>query len=726
MDQYILFMLLGLGTGAVFAGIAQGVVLVYRGSGVINFAQGAMAMFVAYVYAELRETGDYIIVPLPNPLAILEGVGSAFGSELDLPDIPTKVSLGEAMPFWPAFTISMVTAALLGLVIYLLVFQPLRRSPVLSKVVATVGITVVLQALVLLRWGTGPKSVPQVLYNEPIEVLGARIPADRFILAGIALLIGLLLAAMFRFTLFGVATRAAQENEKGAMLLGYSPSVLGAANWMLASVLAGLLGVLAAPITALNPTNYILFIIPALGAALIGGFNSVFLVTLAALALGIFDSLFLLWRTEWGWFPDVGAQQAFPFLVVIVVIVIRGRSLPERGSVSIGHMPRAPAPRHVGLTSAILLPVLAIAVLWAPFEWRSALINSMIGTLIALSLVLLVGYLGQISLAQLAYAGVAAFSLSYFAEDLGLPFPIAPLLAALVACGVGVLTAIPSLRARGVQLAVITLAFGVAIEQFVFNNPTFTGGATDPALVSSPSLFGWDFGPNDSFFLGRDDVPNPAFGLVVLVAVALAALAVVNIRRGGMGRRMLAIRANERAAAAARINVERAKLLTFAMSSFIAGLAGAFLGYRIGAVSSAPFIVMLSLTALAVAYLGGITTISGALIAGFLATGGLSQVGSEKSFGSAEYQILLSGLALIVIAIASPEGLSGVFRHGYKAARRRIGERSGGRPQPHQSGGDDAAGEVLAAVGVEAGPEEVEDGGGPMGGGPHDEGDVHG
>jgi branched-chain amino acid transport system permease protein len=705
MDKYILFMLLGLGTGAVFAGIAQGVVVTYRGSGVINFAQGAMAMFVAYVYAELRETGDYVIVPLPNPLALVERLGQAFGSDVEMPDIPTSVSLGDALPFWPAFMISMLTAAALGLVIYLLVFRPLRRSPVLSKVVATVGITVVLQALVLLRFGNGPKTVPQALYNEPIDVLGARIPADRFLLAGIALLIGLGLAAMFRFTLFGIATRAAQENEKGAMLLGYSPSFLGAANWMLASVLAGLLGVLAAPITALNPTNYILFIIPALGAALIGGFNSVFLVTLAALALGMFDSLFLLFRTEWDWFPDVGAQQAFPFLVVIVVIVIRGRSLPERGSVSLGHMPRAPEPRHVGAVTAILVPLLAMALLWAPFEWRSGLINSMIGTLIALSLVLLVGYLGQISLAQLAYAGIAAFSLSLFAEDWGIPFPIAPLLAALVASGVGVLTAIPSLRARGVQLAVITLAFGVAIEAFIFNNPTFTGGAGDPNNVSSPSLFGWDFGPNDSFFIGKSDVPNPGFGLMVLAVVVLCVLAVVNIRRGGMGRRMLAIRSNERAAAAAQINVERAKLLTFAMSSFIAGVAGALLGYRIGAVSADPFLVMLSLSALAVAYLGGITTISGALIAGFLATGGLSQVGSQKGFGAVEYQILVSGLALIIIAIASPEGLSGLFRGGYTRLSRLGRARSADVAESDDRGGDDGAGESLAAGTVESGSE---------------------
>lgn len=352
-----------------------------------------------------------------------------------------------------------------------------------------------------------------------------------------------------------------------------------------------------------------------------------------------------------------------------------------------------------------MVPILFVAVLWAPFEWRSGLINSMIGTLIALSLVLLVGYLGQISLAQLAYAGVAAFSLSIFAEDWGVPFPLAPLMAALVAAGVGILTAIPSLRARGVQLAVITLAFGVAIEAFVFNNPTFTGGANDPALVSSPSLGSWNFGPNDGFFIGRDDVPNPGFGLLVLAIVVLVTLAVVNMRRGGMGRRMLAIRANERAAAAASINVERVKLVTFGMSSFIAGLAGALLGYRIGAVSSDPFAVLLSLSALAVAFLGGITTISGALIAGFLATGGLSQVGTEKGFGAVEYQILVSGLALIAIAIASPEGLSGLIRKGYAAVRRRFGQGSAGPVEPADGGADDGPRQGVGAAAVESGTE---------------------
>ena len=170
---------------------------------------------------------------------------------------------------------------------------------------------------------------------------------------------------------------------------------------------------------------------------------------------------------------------------------------------------------------------------------------------------------------------------------------------------------------------------------------------------------------------------------------------------------MLAIRANEGAAAAARINVERTKLLTFAMSSFIAGLAGAMLGYRIGLVTAGPFVVMLSLTALAVAYLGGITTISGALIAGFLATGGLSQVGSEKGFGSAEYQILISGLALIAIAIASPEGLSGLFRHGYAAVRDRFGGRLRGSAESGESRGDDGPGEGLATTAVETGSQQA-------------------
>ena len=166
LEIYFQNLLTGLGDGAVIAGIALGLVLAYQGSGVLNFAHGAMMMYSTYIYDELRDTGDFVF-----PI-------SFFGTDrVNLLGAPEK---GELAAFWPSFLLALLMAAILGLLIHLLVFRPLRGAPLLAKVVATVGVFILLQSLVLLRFGTANETVRAILPTDTVTLFGTRIPQDRY------------------------------------------------------------------------------------------------------------------------------------------------------------------------------------------------------------------------------------------------------------------------------------------------------------------------------------------------------------------------------------------------------------------------------------------------------------------------------------------------------------------------------------------------------------------
>lgn len=632
IETYLVFLVLGLGAGAVYAAIGLGLVLVHRASGVVNFAHGAMAMYVAYVYVELRESGD-LLLPV---------VG-----------IPHRVPISTDVSVPVAVAVSTVVAALLGLVIHTLVFRPLRGAPVLAKVAASVGLMVALQAVVFLHFGGRNRSVGPVLSARPVSLVGLTFPRDRFSLVALVVGTSLALWALYRFTRFGLATRAAAENEAAASLLGYSPDRLAALNWVLASVLAGLFGILVAPITALNPATYTLLVVPALAAALVGRLSSFGVTAATALGLGMVQSVLVKVQSEVAWLPRLGLREGLPLLVIVVVMVVRGRAIPSRSEVRRGRPPAAHRSTAPLWASAVPVVAASLALVALPGDYRLALITSMTGAIVCLSLVVLTGFVGQISLAQMAFAGVAGFALSRLADGLGLPFLLAAPLAVSVAALAGLAVSIPALRVRGVDLAVVTLAAAVAIEEMIFKNPGFTGGVAG-ARVPPPTVFGWSLAIAEG-----GSFPRPVFGFLVLAVLTGVALAVRRLRLGRLGRRMLAVRANERAAEACGVGVTGTKLVAFTISAAIAGTAGTLLGYQQGQLSFESFGVFVSLSLLALAYLGGIGTISGALLGGALVTSGLVFTLLDSGGGLGRYHLLLSGVAVVVTAVVFPDGLVG-------------------------------------------------------------------
>jgi branched-chain amino acid transport system permease protein len=615
------------------------VVLTYRGSGVINLATGGVAMVGGYAYWALK-------------------TGQVAG-----------VQMGTA----PALVCSLVIVLIFGVLVELIAFRPLRNASPLAKLVSSLGVLLIAQAMVLLAFGNTPQPEPTILPQSTVHVLGAVIPVDRFILTGIVIAMAAALAAAYRWSRFGLATRAASENEVAAMLGGLSPRLLSLGNTLVASFIAGAVGILAAAITELDSETLPLQIVPALTAALIARFTSFGLACAAGIALGILESL-IQYASSQTWFPQAGGS-AIPgvaelviFLITVAVMYLRGASLPRRGDLVERSLPQVPRPNNLVRTALIAGAVCAVALVVLPYDFREALINTLIGTVMALSLVVLTGFVGQISVVQLSLAGVAGFTISHLAVNAGIGFPFAMIIGTAAAVLLGMVTAVSALRVRGVSLAVVTLAAAVAIENFGFTNPTWGGGQTG-SPVPEPHLLGLDLGPA-AHFRGLDgNQPSPVFGWLVLILTIAVCLAVGYVRRGKLGQRMLAVRSNERAAAAAAINPRNVKLAAFAISATIAGVAGSLYAYNFGSVSGDRFAAVVALSLIAFAYAGGITLISGAAFAGLISTQALFPYALDKWFGlNGNWFLLFGGVILVVTLIQNPEGVAGAF---YRQIHRR-------------------------------------------------------
>lgn len=626
-----------MGGGSVIAILALGVVLTYKASGTVNFAHAALGMYVAFAFYELRATGE-LVLPL-----------------LGLPD---RVAIVDRPTVFTAMVTCLALAAALGALIYGLVFRPLRRAPALARVVASLGLLLYFIALIDLRFGARGATalvIRNVLDATVVDFAGASVPLDRFLLLAVALVLTGVLWLAYRYTRFGLATRATAEHEEGAIQIGLSPDAYGVANWALASMLAALAIILAAPVVRLDPAGTSLLIVPAVAAALVARFNSFVVATAVGLAIGMAQSEILNLQADHAWLPEIGLQQGVPFLVILLTLLVGGSRLPHRGRPPTRSLPESPDPRWTGVGVLVVGGIAVSGLLVLDGDWRLGIIISTITAVLALSVVVVTGFVGQISLAPYAFAGVAAFAMVRFANDAGFGFPFDALAGAAVATTVGVLVAIPAVRVRGLDLAIATLAAAVVIEELIFKWTWFTGGAAG-SRVPPPELFGIDVG----IAARGTDYPRAAFGIVCIVVLVVCTLAVVGLRRGATGRAWLAVRADERAAAAAGINVVGAKISAFGVSAFLAGIGGTLLAYERQILSPSSFAVLASLTLLAFTYLSGIAAPAGALLAGVLASGGILTVALDRiDDGASRYQLATAGLALVAAAVLFPNGIVG-------------------------------------------------------------------
>ena len=282
MTDVFRFALLGLGAGGLYALAAIGLVLVFRGSGVVNFAQGAMGMIAAYVYYEVHVT--------------------------------------DRAPVAVAVIVGLLASALLGALYYGVFMRRMADASQLAKIVSTLALLVVLEAVAVLHYGFLPKVVKSILPTGTMNVFGAIVGEDRIWVFFIVLVLTVILWVVYKYTTFGVATTAVAENPRMAAALAVSPNVVAAINWAVGAALGGLSAILLAPITGLSVGALTGVVIPVLAAAVIGRFRSFPITMLTGLVIGVAQSEVTRYVST------PGAATAIPFILVTVVLLVRSKS----------------------------------------------------------------------------------------------------------------------------------------------------------------------------------------------------------------------------------------------------------------------------------------------------------------------------------------------------------------------------------------------------------------
>ncbi len=656
MTDLLRFALLGLGSGGIFALLGLGLVVIYRGSGVINFAQSGFALVGAYLVYRFQQE---------------DGHGLAF-----------------------SLTAAVLVCALLGVLVHFLVMRPLRTASPLARVIATLGVLTVLTQAVVLEYGS-----KAVISKSPIPTEAVTLPGDivvgryGFWLVGIAAVMALLLTVTSVRTRFGYAISAGAENPRAASALGWSPDLLASATWAVGGGLAAVAGAMMPATTAgfISPITFSILIIGALATALLGGFKSYPLALVGGVFLGVAQSLATHWSNDLLEATHrQGIADAVPFLVIIVVLVVRGRGLPLRGSIT-DRLPRVGTGRIRPLLVVVLV---ALAVVWLFTSPAScgdggctnvqryvATIISITFAIVGLSVVVLTGYAGQLSLAQYALAGIGAFTAGKLAAAHGWRLEPALLAGVVLAMAIGFLFGLPALRTRGVNLAVVTFGLGFAVLQLVFSNSAYTENAR--------------VAPEEISFLGIavDPVRHPrSYTLLCLAFLVLAALAVANIRRGRTGRRLLAVRTNERAAAAIGVNVFEAKLYAFTLSAGIAGLGGVLLAFSSQSIQYKDLYTSgASISVLVLTVIGSAGYVAGPMVGSLLASGGLVTLTSsgapvnaavEDTSNWQQYLPIATGVLLLVVLILNQNGVAERFDALTRRLRERVPGLRAGAAQP--------------------------------------------
>lgn len=620
MADFLHLLLLGLGAGSLYALSALGLVLVYRSSGIVNFAHGATGMVAAFALWDLTANAGWSTLL--------------------------------------AAVVAVLLAAALGLATYVVTMVMPRTPSALTRVVATLAVLIIVQALAFLRYGTTPRQVSSFLPDDTVSFgNGVTVSADRLILLGTSVALSLVLGLVYQRSRFGVATSAVAERPMHLAALGWRVGRLRAGNWALGGALGGLAGVLLVPISSASPGNGLTIIVPVLAAALLGGLSSFPLTLLGGLLIGVLQA-----ETSQHNFGLNGLPDAVPLLAIIAVFAVRGRVLPLRSFIG-ERLPRVGSGTiHPPLLLAATL-VLGLAIALSSDDAATALTTSLLAAIIVLSLTVVLGYAGQLSLAQVTLAGVGALVAAHLAGGVGLPFLLAVPAAALATVPAGLLVGLPSLRARGVSLAIATLGLAIAVQALIFRSDKIAGGLTGITISPDGSfhVLGVDF---DSFFHPH------RFAFLVLGVVVTLALLVANLRRGRAGRRLVAMRSNERAAAALGVNVVGAKMWAFGLSSAIAGTGGALMAYRNPSVTFEQFGIIGNILAVAFAVVGGAGSALGGVVGGILQDGGIgSWLLGLMATGWSRYISLIGGISLLLSVMYYPNGIASTLDPVYRLVR---------------------------------------------------------
>ncbi|MGO4383421.1 ABC transporter permease subunit [Specibacter sp. RAF43] len=603
MSDFFFFALLGVGPGAIIGLLAVGLVVVYRGTGVLNLAHAAQASLGAYLYYTLSSWG------MPTLVAVL---------------------------------VAAVATGVAGLAIEFAVMRPLTNASPLTQLIASTAVLGVIQSTLLLVYGSDARNAKTMLPADPVGLWDDRfVGGDRLLLLVVGVVITVVLWAFFKYSTFGITTTAAAANPMGAATLGINANRVSVTTWFIGGTLAGLAGALTAPLSGLSLLSFVGLLVPVLAAALGGGLVSIPLAMILGVFIGVAQS------TVSSYSDARGVSTMVTFAILVVLMLLRGQSVVSRGVVgtklpSVGSGLIRPLPT-VGILASLVVLV------WAGFspEWNQALLTSSLIVLPLLSVVVVTGYAGQLSLAQFSMAGIGAVVAAQLASRYDMPFPLLLLLGGLAALPAGYLLALTAQRMRGASLAILTLGFNILLFAVLFSR-------SEVIVVPPPSFFGIDLSAL---------IDPRAYITFALVMITLTLVLVGNARRGQFGRHLLAIRGNERAAASLGISVRSAKTKAFLLSSFIAAVGGVLLTFRSTAVSSTNFAPLESIYQLGWVVIGGVGYLVGPLVGSIFAPGGLgNQLIATIYNDQFAWLPLVSSLLLLITILLNPDGVVSVFR----------------------------------------------------------------
>jgi branched-chain amino acid transport system permease protein len=544
-----------------------------------------------------------------------------------------------------------VFAPLLGLALEF-VMRRFEDANVTTTIVVTIALTVLLIGMVQFLYPSSEAATLQRLLGESntISIAGARLTYDQLAF----LVVAIAVAASLRVVLFGTRTgtamRAVVDNKVLAALHGARPGRIARTSWVLGSMLAALAGVLLAVGGILEPITLTFLVTNAYGAAVFGRLKNLPLTFGGAILLGLAQNWAIFALPTGGTWDKVKVSLPGIFLFVALLL------LPE-AKLSVGRIVGRNTPAVPRLRASVSRSVAFVAALLAlvtvmPSAWNQYLpdmTRGLVYAVILLSLVVLTGFSGQVSLSQYVFVAIGAWAMG---KTFGGSSIVGLVAAGAAAVPVGVIVALPAMRLQGLYLALVTLGFAIVSKDLIFEHPwVFGKGNVD---VGRLELLGIDFGGDKAFFV------------LCAIVFALIAVGVLALKRGPFGRRLAAMRDSQAACATLGLDVRRTKLLVFATSAFIAGVAGALFGGLNSTAGSIQFDPINNIVLFLFAVVGGITTVSGALIGGALFA--LLPVVQSKQPELAG--LVFAGVAVGAISLGrQPNGLAGMLFERLAARR---------------------------------------------------------
>jgi branched-subunit amino acid ABC-type transport system permease component len=571
VDSVLSTLIVGISVGSIYAIAASGIVVTYTTSGIFNFAQGAIGMFMAFVYWQLRVDWG-----VPAPLALVLTI--------------------------------LVIAPLLGAGIERLLMRRLTNASLVVQLVVTVGLMFFIMGLAVTIWDptSETRSIDFFFGSSGFDIGSTFVLWHRFITICTAIVIAILLRLLLYRTRIGVTMRAVVDNRSLAGLHGARPEAASMLAWALGSSLAAVSGILLVPELGLQVDALTLLIINAFAAAIVGRLKSLPLTYVGGILLGLILTFSINFLDLSGRFSTV--QFAIPTIFLFLALLALPQARIELRRLAPN--PKLHQPRVPRLSETAAGMVVLFGVVWfisrdmGQVNLNRITLAIVVGTLM-LSLVPLTGWAGQVSFAQITFAGAGAFAMYQWAP-FGSGSPTALILAAAFAVPFGILMCLPALRLQGLYLALASIAFVRMAESLFFDQPEVFGNGAKP--VPRLSIFGYRF------------TDQRAYLLLVTGIFGAMAIGVVWLRRSRFGRRLVALRDSEAASATLGVSAFWTKLAVYGVSAAMAGFAGALLGGQRGTAATQDFALLgiLAIPIVLLVVVGGVETVSGALFGGIL------------------------------------------------------------------------------------------------------------